>query len=45
MINLDAKERKKICNIVKKSYGLNSIEMIEEYIGSDNCEVFIPKEI
>ena len=29
MIHLDAKERKKICNIVKKSYGLSSIEMIE----------------
>ena len=29
MIHLDAKERKKICNIVKKSYGLSSLEMIE----------------
>ena len=42
MINLDAKERKKICNIVKKSYGINSIGMIENCIESDNCEVLIP---
>jgi hypothetical protein len=44
MINLDAKERKKICNIVKKSYGLNSIEMIEDCIEADNCELLIPIE-
>ena len=42
MINLDAKERKKICNIVKKSYGLNSIDMIDNCIDSNNCEVYIP---
>ena len=42
MINLDAKERKKICNIVKKSYGINSIGMIENCIEADNCEVLIP---
>tara|TARA_Y100000991_G_C21964781_1_gene346293 strand:- start:972 stop:1811 length:840 start_codon:yes stop_codon:yes gene_type:complete len=42
MINLDAKERKKICNIVKKSYGINSIGMIESCIEPDNCEVLIP---
>ena len=42
MINLNAKERKQICNIVKKSYGIGSIEMIENCIENNNCELFIP---
>ena len=41
MIHLDAKERKKICNIVKKSYGLSSIEMIENLETNTN-EIYIP---
>ena len=40
MIPLDAKERKKICNIVKKSYGLSSIKMVDEL--SDSSEIYIP---
>ena len=43
MIHLDAKERKKICNIVKKSYGLSSIEMIENLETNTN-EIYIPIE-
>jgi hypothetical protein len=41
MIHLDAKERKKICNIVKKSYGLSSIEMIEN-LDSNTIKISIP---
>ena len=41
MIILDAKERKKICNIVKKGYGLSSIEMIEN-VYKNNNEINIP---
>ena len=45
MINLNAKERKQICNIVKKSYGINTIGLLEECIeDSNNCEVLIPLE-
>ena len=40
MIPLDAKERKKICNIVKKSYGLSSIKMLDEL--EDSSEIYIP---
>ena len=40
MIPLDAKERKKICNIVKKSYGLSSIKMLDEL--SESSEIYIP---
>ena len=40
MIPLDAKERKKICNIVKKSYGLSSIKMLDEL--SESSEMYIP---
>ena len=29
MINLNAKERKQICNIVKKSYGLSNMKLLE----------------
>ena len=29
MINLNAKERKQICNIVKKSYGINNMKFLE----------------
>ena len=29
MINLNAKERKQICNIVKKSYGINNMKLLE----------------
>ena len=43
MIHLDAKERKKICNIVKKSYGLSSIEMIDN-LESNTIEISIPLE-
>ena len=32
MINLNAKERKQICNIVKKSYGINTIGLLEDCI-------------
>ena len=39
MIPLDAKERKKICNIVKKSYGLSSIKMLDEL--SESSEIYI----
>jgi hypothetical protein len=42
MIPLDAKERKKICNIVKKSYGLSSIKMLDEL--EDSSEIYIPLE-
>ena len=42
MIPLDAKERKKICNIVKKSYGLSSIKMLDELC--DSSEIYIPLE-
>ena len=42
MIPLDAKERKKICNIVKKSYGLSSIKMLDDL--SENSEIYIPLE-
>ena len=40
MIPLDAKERKKICNIVKKSYGLSSLKMLDEL--EDSSEIYIP---
>ena len=40
MIPLDAKERKKICNIVKKSYGLSSLKMLDEL--EDSSEFYIP---
>jgi len=40
MIPLDARERKKICNIVKKSYGLSSLKMLDEL--EDNSEIYIP---
>ena len=40
MIPLDARERKKICNIVKKSYGLSSIKMLDEL--EDSSEIYIP---
>ena len=40
MIALDAKERKKICNIVKKSYGLSSIKMLDDL--SESSEIYIP---
>ena len=40
MIALDAKERKKICNIVKKSYGLSSIKMLDEL--ENSSEIYIP---
>ena len=40
MIPLDAKERKKICNIVKKSYGLSSIKMLDDL--SESSEIYIP---
>ena len=43
MIHLDAKERKKICNIVKKSYGLSSIEMIDN-LESNTIDISIPLE-
>ena len=43
MIHLDAKERKKICNTVKKNYGLSSIEMIENLETNTN-EIYIPIE-
>ena len=43
MIHLDAKERKKICNIVKKSYGLSSLEVIENLETNTN-EIYIPIE-
>ena len=42
MIPLDAKERKKICNIVKKSYGLSSIKMLDDL--SESSEIYIPLE-
>ena len=42
MIALDAKERKKICNIVKKSYGLSSLKMLDEL--EDSSEIYIPLE-
>ena len=42
LIHLDAKERKKICNTVKKSYGLSNIEMIENLDKSN--EIYIPIE-
>ena len=42
MIALDAKERKKICNIVKKSYGLSSIKMLDDL--SESSEIYIPLE-
>ena len=42
MIHLDAKERKKICNIVKKSYGLSSIKMLDDL--SESSEIYIPLE-
>ena len=45
MINLNAKERKQICNIVKKSYGINTIGLLEDCIeDSNNCEVLLPLE-
>ena len=45
MINLNAKERKQICNIVKKSYGLKTIELLEDCIEDNNtCQVLIPIE-
>ena len=40
MIPLDAKERKKICNIVKKSYGLSSLKMLDDL--SESSEILIP---
>jgi len=40
MIPLDARERKKICNIVKKSYGLSSLKMLDEL--EDSSEIYIP---
>ena len=40
MIPLDAKERKKICNIVKKSYGLSSLKMLDDL--SESSEIYIP---
>ena len=42
MIPLDAKERKKICNIVKKSYGLSSLKMLDDL--SESSEIYIPLE-
>ena len=42
MIPLDARERKKICNIVKKSYGLSSLKMLDEL--EDSSEIYIPLE-
>jgi hypothetical protein len=42
MIPLDARERKKICNIVKKSYGLSSLKMLDEL--SESSEIYIPLE-
>ena len=42
MINLDSRERKKICNIVKKSYGLSSLKMLDEL--EDSSEIYIPLE-
>ena len=32
--------RKKICNIVKKSYGLSSLKMLDEL--EDSSEIYIP---
>ena len=40
MIPLDARERKKICNIVKKSYGLSSLKMLDDL--SESSEILIP---
>ena len=40
MIPLDAKERKKICNIVKKSYGLSSLNMLDDL--SESSNILIP---
>jgi hypothetical protein len=40
MIPLDARERKKICNIVKKSYGLSSLKMLDDL--SESSEIYIP---
>ena len=42
MIYLDARDRKKICNIVKKSYGLSNLQMIDDF--SENSEIYIPLE-
>ena len=43
MINLNAKERKQICNIVKKSYGINTIVPLDnDFEDSNHCEVVIP---
>ena len=42
MINLDARERKKICNIVKKSYGLTNLSMLEDF--EESSEIYIPIE-
>ena len=40
MIPLDSRERKKICNLVKKSYGLSNLKMLDEF--GDSSEVYIP---
>ena len=40
MINLDSRERKKICNIVKKSYGLSSLNMLDDL--SESSNILIP---
>jgi hypothetical protein len=39
MIYLNAKERKQICNLVKKSYGISSLLSEEDM---DDCKVLIP---
>jgi hypothetical protein len=40
MIYLDSRDRKKICNIVKKSYGLSNLKMIDDF--SENNKICIP---
>ena len=42
MIPLDSRERKKICNIVKKSYDMSSLKIMEDF--SDNSDVYNPLE-
>ena len=42
MIYLDSRDRKKICNIVKKSYGLSNLKMIDDF--SENNKIYIPFE-
>jgi hypothetical protein len=39
MIYLNAKERKQICNLVKKSYGISSLLSEEDM---NDCKVLIP---